>query len=81
MNNPADIERPVVHISSGKAKLIFQTSPGIDYAYFVISADLEESPIIDEEPVPDSFFQGLKECEENDTFDLDIALNDPPPRS
>ncbi len=81
MSNLAVVEKPIVNITSKKSKWIFLTSPGIDYSYFVISADLNDATLVDEGPIPDSFFQGLKDCEENQTVDLDTALNSPPPCS
>ena len=37
--------------------------------------------IVEEDSIPDSFIQGLNECEGNQTVDIDIALNSSPPGS
>ena len=74
-------EKPVVTIHNKTSEPMFQTSPGIDYQYYKFFGDLAKAYEVDEDFIPDSFFQGLKDCEENQTVDLDVALNNPPPRS
>jgi|AntAceMinimDraft_9_1070365.scaffolds.fasta_scaffold160075_2 hypothetical protein len=80
MNSQAVKEKPVINIHDKTFEEIFQTSPGIDYDYYIFSGDLAEALEIKEDSIPDSFYQGLKDCEEDQTIDLDTALNNPPPR-
>lgn len=74
-------EKSVVTIHDKTSEPIFQTSPGIEYHYYIFSGDLAETYEVDEDFIPDSFFQGLKDCEKNQTVDLDVALNNTYPRS
>lgn len=67
-------EEPITKIRNAESKAMPKTGPGLNHSFFQFSVDLVEAPL-----VPDSFFQGLKECKAGRVVDMETALNEPPP--
>jgi|AntAceMinimDraft_16_1070373.scaffolds.fasta_scaffold00468_20 hypothetical protein len=50
-----------------------------DYCQTVANLGYSLQIIKPDDTIPESFFQGLEDCEQGRTIDMEIALNDSPP--